>query len=180
MGRTRCCNTKCECIALKVQMRDLWTDHYYQTREVITDAATQNPCFAVNLEALLTNQDNIGANFGKLVCNAKAGSKLAVELRRHIDIAVLIVVALINQQPIDQLYQLWRENADAIAAIYHKYNRCIRYETIKELLYGHLDTTAAEAVAIIAGDCVLSQTTGAEALHHIREMVDYIDSKFKC
>lgn len=163
---------------LKINQARLWVDHYFLTREVIRDAASNSPCLEVDLGVLYTNQDELGANFARLTGNKHAGQQLAAILREHITIAVAIVVAAIQGQPIEQLYQKWKVNAVQISQIYHKYNRRIRFVTLNHHMQEHLATTLNEAVAIISGNCQESARTGAIALAHINSMANYINSKF--
>lgn len=159
---------------LKAQMRLLWSSHFWLTREVVTNAAGSSPCLGANLALLYENQVELGANFGALVHNAKAGKQLAAELKIHIDIAVQIVTAAIKGQSIDKLYKQWQKNASEIAAIYAKYGNGIRYEKINEMMQEHLATTLAEAVEIIKGNCQASAEAGEVALAHINHMSDYL------
>lgn len=163
---------------LKLEQARLWEDHFWKTRIVVQAAASSNACLAADIKTLYANQDELGANFGQLTRNVNAGKELAKELREHIRIAIEIVVAAIAGKSIDALYKQWQKNATAIAAVYHKYNRRIRFETLNKLMQGHLETTLAEAVAIIGGNCEDSVKKGDVALHHVREMADYINSKF--
>jgi len=163
---------------LKLQQYRLWNDHYWYTRQVIRDAVNRSNCLDVDLKALYENQINLGKNFANLTDNKKAGKKLAEELTIHITIAVEIVVAAINNQPIDELYKKWQENATDIAGVYHKYHNCIRFKKINRLMQEHLETTLAEAVAIIGGNCEASYEAGENAQEHALMMSDYINSKF--
>ena len=173
---TRCgkCNFKCS-QKVKYQMDQLWSDHFWLTREVVRDAVAQSPCLEVDLNDLLLNQDQLGANFGKIVRSTEAAEKLAAALREHINIAVQIVVAAINQQPIDALYAQWVENAKEIARIYSEYScGAIKYSKILQMMIEHLDTTLAEAVSIISGDCQESSNKGKIALAHVHMMSKYL------
>jgi hypothetical protein len=162
----------------KNRMDRLWSSHYWLTREVIVDAvaaaASENNCLTVNLDQLYNNQDELGANFARIVHCPKAGVKLAAALREHIRIAVLIVEAAIAGQPIDALYKLWQVNAEVIAGIYTKYGCTVNFRRMSELMQEHLKTTLNEAVAIIERDCALSASTGNIALKHIYMMSDYL------
>jgi hypothetical protein len=166
--------------ALKLQQDRLWGDHFWETRAVVIDAATGNPCLTVDLKTLYENQANLGANFAALTGKKRAGEKLAAALTQHITIAVEIVLAAIANQSIDALYKQWQENAEVVAGIYHHYHHPIKFRKINQFMQGHLETTLNEAVAIIKGDCVASDAAGKIALEHIRMMADYLNSKFHC
>ena len=159
----------------------LWDDHFYLTRQVVIAAVGESSCLGVDVEALNHNQERIGQNFARLTCNKKAGKQLTEKLLEHIEIAIQIVLSAIAGDLIRviQQYELWIINAKEIAAIYAKYNHCIKYRIIEEMMLEHLETTFAEAVAIIFGDCEQSTERGNIALAHVREMAIYIASKFK-
>lgn len=141
-------------------------------------AASSNSCLTADVETLYANQDELGANFGRLTANEKAGRKLATVLREHIRIAIEIVTAAIAGQPTDTLYAEWQANAVAISRVYAKYDPNISFEKINALFQEHLASTLAEAVAIIQGKCKKSVVLGDAALAHIRVMADYLNSKF--
>lgn len=156
----------------------LWSDHYYLTRQVIVAAVHQLSCLQQNLNSLYDNQRALGVNFTELTCCKKAGTELTAELIVHINIAVQIVTAAINNQPTDVLYASWLQNANRIAAIYHRHNRCIKLVEITHHMIMHLETTLQEAVAVIQKDCEASETAGATALTQIQEMALYIARAF--
>jgi hypothetical protein len=166
--------------ALKLQQGHLWDDHFWYTREVVRDAASGSSCFDVDSEALYENQDRLGENFALLTANQKAGDALAAALTVHIDIAIRIVSAALAGNDISELYKVWQENATRIAKIYHKYHCPIKFSIINEMMQEHLETTLAEAVAIISGNCRESYEKGEIALNHIRMMSAYLNSTFKC
>jgi hypothetical protein len=155
----------------------LWSSHYYLTREVIRDAATNSPCLNEDVKALLQNQQDLGDSFASLT-NKKAGKRLAKALTEHINIAIEIVTASIKKQPTDQLVANWQSNASDIAKIYNKYNSKIKYSKMNETMQVHLNTTLAEATAILKGQCAASQSAGQVALNHINMMSAYISSSF--
>src|SRR5437868_13603134 len=126
---------------LKIEQDRLWGDHYWLTRQLIYDAVYGIPCLPQDLEALNQNQRDLGENFGKLVCSTNAGNKLTARLLEHIAIAVKIVLAAIqgDTATVQQQYALWVINAKQIAAIYNKYNSCIKLKVITQFMLGHLD-----------------------------------------
>lgn len=48
---------------LKLQMDRLWNDHYWYTRQIVRDAASNDKCLTVDLNDLYENQDDLGKNF---------------------------------------------------------------------------------------------------------------------
>jgi len=157
---------------------NLWTAHFWLTREVVTDATYGIPCLNEDLAALYQNQKDLGHNFGELTKNREAGEKLAHLLKEHIRIAVEIVQAAIAGKDILNLYAEWKYNASEIAETYHKYNKKLKYKEMNKMMQEHLSTTLNEAVAIITKECKESRERGDIALEHIIHMADYINSKF--
>ena len=163
---------------LKLEQDRLWGDHYWQTREVIRDAASNSPCLNVDVKSLFKNQVYLGRNFYKLTRNKTAGKHLAKELTIHIEIALEIVTLAIKGKSIDKAYKRWQENGRDVAKVYHKYHPKIEFHEMNRHMQTHLSTTLAEAVAIIQGTCEESYIAGKVALEHIRTMSSYINSKF--
>jgi hypothetical protein len=163
---------------LKLQQDRYWSDHYYLTREVIRDAVNGSPCLQVDLDALFLNQKDLGYNFEKLTQNRKAGDKLYKELKKHIEIALEIVALAIKGKSIDEAYKRWQYNGRAVACVYHKYHYPIDFKVMNHHMQDHLRTTLAEATAIIGKNCDESQKKGQLALDHVRDMSNYIMSKF--
>jgi hypothetical protein len=175
-GTCKCCprdNPKCSCCS----GLELWDDHYYLTREVMRDAATESKCLDADVEKLLENQKKLGDYFGVRTKNLQAAKELTNELTTHIKIALDLVNAAAKQKPTDEIYKKWQNNATTIAGVYAKYDRKIDFGIMNDHMQSHLITTLAEAQAILSGDCVASQKTGEIALEHIRKMSKYIDSR---
>src|SRR5687767_5088486 len=79
-------------VALKQDMRKLWTDHVVWTRDYIIAALGDQPDAQAAATRLLRNQDDIGTAVGKFYGN-EAGQQLATLLKEHITIAVDLIKA---------------------------------------------------------------------------------------
>ena len=162
----------------KLEYDRLWSDHHWETREVIRDAVSNSPCFDVDKNALMENQEKLGRVFGKLTKNAKAGEELTKALKEHINIAIELVTAAKTGKATDPILSRWQQNADEISMIYRKNHKRIPLLPTKRMMQNHLETTLAEALAIVKGDCTESYEKGEIALDHIRMMAQFLNNAF--
>ena len=135
-------------VALKHDMRTLWTDHVVWTRDYIVAAVDGHASAQAAANRLLRNQDDIGNAVGKIY-GAAAGQQLTTLLKEHITIAVDLIKAAkagdkAGQQAADAK---WQQNATAIADFLSKANPHLPRATLVDLMKGHLTTTTAEVVA---------------------------------
>jgi hypothetical protein len=135
-------------IALKNDMRKLWTDHVVWTRDYIVAAVDDHASTQSVANRLMRNQEDIGNAVGKIY-GAAAGQQLTTLLKEHISIAVDLVKAAkagdkAGQQAADAK---WQQNGTAIADFLSKANPHLPRATLVELMKGHLLTTTTEVVA---------------------------------
>ena len=135
-------------IALKQDMRKLWTDHVVWTREYIVAALGDQPDAQAAANRLMRNQEDIGNAVGKIYGDA-AGKQLTALLKEHISIAVDLIKAAkagdkTGQQSADVK---WQQNGVAIADFLSKANPHWPRATLVDLMKGHLSTTTNEVVA---------------------------------
>jgi hypothetical protein len=135
-------------IALKQDMRKLWTDHVVWTREYIVAALGDQPDAQAAANRLMRNQEDIGNAVGKIYGDA-AGKQLTALLKEHISIAVDLIKAAkagdkAGQQGADAK---WQQNGVAIADFLSKANPHWPRATLVDLMKGHLSTTTNEVVA---------------------------------
>ena len=138
---------------LRMLQRKLWIDHVSWTRSlIISDLASLEDKGPV-LERLLRNQDDIG-NSIKPYYGEEAGNKLASLLREHIKIATQVVDSAKsgNKENLEKYNKLWHENADDIAKFLSAANPNYSYETLKDMLYKHLQLLTDQVVARINKD----------------------------
>lgn len=155
-------------------MRKLWSDHVSWTRIFIISAVQGLPDKDATTQRLLRNQDDIGAAMGQYYGKA-AGDQTAALLRDHILIAAdLVGAAKAGDQPkTGELTAKWRRNADDIAALLSTANpRHWPKETIRTMLYTHLDQTVAEATHRIQGNYAADITDYEAALNHMLMLAD--------
>jgi hypothetical protein len=135
-------------IALKQDMRKLWTDHVVWTRAYIVAAVADQPDAPAAATRLMKNQEDIGNAVGKIY-GAAAGQQLTTLLKEHISIAVDLIKAAkagdkAGQQAADAK---WQQNGVAIADFLAKANPHWPRATLVDLMKMHLSTTTAEVVA---------------------------------
>src|SRR5688572_15682556 len=135
-------------VALKQDMRKLWTDHVVWTRDYIIAAIGNQPDAQAAANRLMRNQEDIGNAVGTIY-GAPAGQQLTTLLKDHISIAVDLIKAAkagdkAGQQRADAK---WQQNATEIADFLSKANPNWPRATLVDLMKGHLSTTTNEVVA---------------------------------
>lgn len=141
-------NKKATACDLRSDMRKLWEDHIQWTRNVIFNILDDLPGTAQDVARLLKNQEDIG-NAIKLYYGEAAGNQLTTLLKQHITIAADLLTALKNNNTaaFNTANAQWFANADAIAAFLSSANPNWPIAEMKEMMYMHLNLTAAEALA---------------------------------
>lgn len=138
---------------LRMLERKLWIDHITWTRSfIVSDLASLEDNDAV-VDRLLRNQDEIG-NSIKPFYGEEAGDKFASLLREHIQIGAQVVDAAKsgNKDDVEKYDKLWHENADKIAKFLNEINPYYSYDTIKDMLYTHLQLVTDQVVARLNKD----------------------------
>lgn len=158
-----------------LQMMKLWIDHFFYTRLAVEETASGYAGASATITRLYDNQTQLGNNFSELF-GAEAGNTYTALLKKHIDIALQIVVAAMKNQDTTALYQSWVDNANQIAELLNKYIPALSLDKIKAFMQGHLETTLAEAKAILTKNYDQSIKAGDVAENHILDMVNYIRS----
>ncbi len=139
---------------MKLNMRELWTDHAVWTRMYIIESLDDSPAADAAAARLLKNQEDIG-NAIKPVYGEAAGNQLTSLLKQHILIAVDIVddvkAGNATAQAADE--SRWKDNADDISKFLSTANPTYWPDpAVKSLLYMHLSTTKDELVARATGN----------------------------
>ncbi|MGG4167980.1 glycosyltransferase [Rossellomorea vietnamensis] len=157
----------------KEDMRKLWTDHVFYTRNYIISAVDGLEDTDVILARLLQNQKDIG-NAIKPYYGEKAGNKLANLLTEHIVLAGKIVDAAKSGKTaqVEQLNKEWYRNADDIARFLASANPNWSEKILKDLLYMHLQFVTDEAVARINKDWKANIKSFDEGKGHILHLSD--------
>ena len=158
-------------------MRDLWVDHVAWTRLFIISAVADLPDTEVTAERLLQNQADIGDAVAGFY-GEEAGGALTALLRDHILIAADLVTAAKtgDQDALTAANDAWYANADDISAFLAGANPAWPEETLREMMYGHLDQTLNEATAQLSGDYAASVAEYDHIVTHIMEMADTLSA----
>ena len=135
-------------VALRQDMRKLWTDHVVWTREYVVAATSDRPEASAAAARLMKNQEDIGAAVATFYGKA-AGDQLTGLLKEHIGIAVDIIKAAragdsASQQKAEAK---WGQNAEAIASLLAGANPNWPRATLVTMMNAHLSTTKDEVVA---------------------------------
>jgi len=141
-------------LELRNAMRMLWEEHIVYTRNFIISSLAGLEDAGPIAERLLRNQDDIG-NAIKPVYGEEAGKKLSALLRDHILIAADVVKAAKagDNDGVGKGQERWKKNADEIAVFLGGANpKNWPVQTLKDLLYKHLEYTTTEVVSRLKKD----------------------------
>ena len=160
-------------VALKQDMRKLWTDHVVWTRDYIIAAVGDQPDAQAAANRLMKNQEDIGGAVAKFY-GAAAGQQLTTLLKEHISIAVDLIKAAkagdkAGQQQADAK---WQQNGVAIAEFLSKANPNWPRATLVDMMKGHLSTTTTEVVARLNKNWEADVRAFDEVYRHILMMSD--------
>src|SRR5688572_16315555 len=160
---------------LRSDMRKLWEDHITWTRNVIFNFLDTLPGTNEAVGRLLQNQVDIGDAIKPFYGEA-AGNVLTAYLRNHILVAADILVALRedNTTAFNTAAAAWYANADSIARFLSDANPNWDYQELHDMMFEHLDLTAAEALARLNKDYA-ADVLAYDAVHdEILEMADML------
>ena len=160
-------------VALKQDMRKLWTDHVVWTRDYIIAAVGDQPDAQAAASRLMKNQEDIG-NAVATFYGASAGQQLTTLLKEHIAIAVDLIKAAkagdkAGQQQADSR---WQQNAVQIADFLSKANPHWPKDALTDMMKKHLSTTTTEVVARLTKDWEADVRAFDEVYAHILHMAD--------
>jgi len=160
----------------RAAMRKLWEDHITWTRLFIVSVAGDLPDKSATTERLLQNQADIGNAVKSFYGNA-AGEKLTALLKTHITIAAELVTAAKANDKVktDDAKKRWYANADEIAVFLSGANpKNWPVDEMKEMMSGHLDLTANEAIAYLKKDWPASIAAYDNVHSQILHMADML------
>jgi hypothetical protein len=161
----------------KSDMCKLWEDHIIWTRNVIFNFIDTLPGTNEAVARLLQNQVDIGDAI-KPFYGAAAGDALTGLLTTHILLAADILVALRedNTTNFNAAATAWYANADSIAMFLSSANPNWSYTELRDMMFEHLDLTAAEALARDNKDYA-ADVAAFDAVHTaMMEMCDFLAS----
>ena len=139
---------------LRTNLRKLWEDHAFYTRNVIMNIIDDMPGTNEAVARLLQNQVDIG-NAIKPVYGNEAGNKLTELLKEHIVLAADLLKAAKanNDAEFKSVNTKWFKNADDISAFLSGANpKNWALADMKKMMHDHLDLTTQEAVARLKKD----------------------------
>jgi hypothetical protein len=159
---------------MKLQMRELWTDHAVWTRMYLIESLYNSPAADAAAARLLKNQEDIG-NAIKPVYGEAAGNQLTALLKQHILIAVDIVNDVKKKNATAQAADeaRWKSNADDISNFLSTANPTYwPSDPVKNLMYMHLSTTKDELVARATQNYPADVTAWDAVYNHVLKMSD--------
>ncbi|HJU44994.1 MAG TPA: hypothetical protein VJ691_19355 [Vicinamibacterales bacterium] len=160
-------------LALKQDMRKLWTDHVSWTRGYVASAIADQPDAKAAADRLMKNQEDIGKAVATYY-GAAAGQQLTTLLKEHITIAVDVVKAAKagDKAAQSQADARWQQNAVQIAEFLSKANPNWPRATLVDMMKMHLSTTTEEVVARLKKDWAADVRAYDAVYDHILKMAD--------
>lgn len=162
-------------LALYQNMRKLWADHVFWTREYVVGAIDNTADVQFAATRLMKNQEDIGDAIVPFY-GREAGNQLATLLKEHITIAVdLIAAAKTNDQAgFQNANERWATNANDIAAFLSSANPHWPKAAMEEAMSMHLQTTIDEAVARLTKDYEKDAIAFDAVFDHMMHMSDVL------
>lgn len=160
---------------LRVDLRELWTEHAFWTEKYIVSAVNgledQEPVLA----RLLKNQDDLG-NAIKPFYGEAAGNQLAQLLRGHIQIAGKVVAAAKsgNQADFNKYNAEWFKNADDITNFLTAANPNYNKKELHDMMYMHLKLITDGVVAKLKKDWNANIMALDKNQAHLMHMADFL------
>lgn len=164
-------------IDFQKDMRQVWSDHVFYTRNYIISTINDLPDTEFTLNRLLRNQEDIGRLIGGVYYNEKVRQAITNLLKEHIAGAGAIITEAKNNgsDNIESLKEAWYENAHQISiALYFLNKENWSIETLEELMKKHLDDTLNEAVHYLKGEFEESIKDYDMIYRHILHMSDVL------
>lgn len=167
---------ECECttegLKLNNEMRKIWDDHVFWTREVMLTAALNaedSPLVGTAVNRLMQNQEQLGDMIAPYY-GRQAGDEFTRLLKEHIQYAVELVLASKAGDKVraQGASDLWYQNATQIARFLSQANdRYWPYDAILKMMNEHLRLTTSEAADMLGQNYVKS----VQDFHEVREEV---------
>ncbi len=159
--------------ALRQDMRALWSDHVFWTRDYIVAAVGDQPDLQAAAARLMKNQEDIGAAVA-VYYGPAAGANLTALLKAHISIAAdLINAAKAGDKPAqERAGAAWHRNADEIADFLSGANPNWPRAALADMMNMHLSTTTDEVVARLTQNWEADVRAFDAVYRHILNMAD--------
>jgi hypothetical protein len=161
---------------LKMEMRKLWDDHVWWTREVVICIVDNVPGGTEATERLMQNQEDIGDAF-KPYYGKDAGNELTGLLKPHITIAAEVVKAAKanNKSALENANERWYANADSISDFLGKANPDNwGNDGMKKHMRHHLDLLTDQVTSRIKKDYKANIKALEKSEDQILEMADML------
>jgi hypothetical protein len=164
-------------VALRQDMRKLWTDHVIWTRAYVVAATADQPDAQAAAVRLLKNQEDIGAAVAALY-GKPAGDQLMSLLKEHITIAVDVIkfAKSGDKASYQQADGKWKKNGDAIADFLSRANPNWPRAVLAEMMTKHLATTTDEVVARLTKNWDADVRAFDAVYQHILAMADALSA----
>jgi hypothetical protein len=178
MGSMHTSDVTARQLAFRNAMRGLWEQHVAWTRMAIVSFAGDLPDLTATEHRLLRNQTDIGNAIAPFYGTA-AGHRLTALLRRHILIAVdiLVDVKAGDTMKLAADSAAWTRNANRIAAFLHGANPDNwSLGDMRSMMHRHLRLTTREAVAELSGDFTASVRAYDRVEREILGMADMLST----
>jgi hypothetical protein len=140
-------------LALRQDMRRLWSEHVAWTRLAVISLTTGSPDTNATVARLLRNQSDIGNAIAPFYGRA-AGTQLTRLLRQHITVAADLIAAAKagDKGKLASEQAAWQRNADRIARFLSGANpEAWKLVEMRTMLHTHLALTTQEVVARLQG-----------------------------
>ena len=164
-------------IALINNMRKVWVQHVYWTRMLLLSIAERLKDQNDVTNRLLQNPDDIAKIFARYYSadTAKAISRLLTE---HLKIGADLITALRDGQTTqaEDLTRKWYANANQMADAFAGINPYYDRETLRKMLYTHLDLTTQEVAERLAGNYPADIQAFDKVEQEALAMADYFSS----
>lgn len=170
--------TSTKAVALHDEMRALWEAHGTWTERAIVDFAGGLPDTPLVIERLLRNQTDIG-NAVKPYFGRKAGDRLTVLLKAHINAAVALLKAAKsgNSHAIATAKAAFYANGNRVAAFLHAANpRHWALNAMRTMMRTHLNQVVALAVDQLEGHYAAAVSEYDVYIGHLIDMADMISN----
>jgi hypothetical protein len=162
-----------------INMTRLWYDHLLYTRLAVEDIVFNRTSISNGtVNRLYQNQDELGANFGVLYCEAN-GLQYAQILRRHIDSAVGVLLALLNNSDVTGPTNVALANAKEFATFWHAINPFAATDDVYNHMADHISTLAVLMQDLIAQNSTAIVTQMNIYTQATRDMTQYFIQAFR-
>ena len=164
-------------VKLSQDMRRVWMEHVWWTRNVIIGIISNLPGNAEYTARLLQNPADMAnvfaPNFGVF-----PRQQFIDLFSTHLKQGAAIVEAAKagNMDLVETLQVQWHQNSDQIAAMFATLSPCYRFEEVRCMMYTHLRLTTDEAVQNLSGQYAEEVKTFDKIQAEALMMADYFTS----